>query len=311
MQIICPSCATSYHIDASSLGAAGRSVRCVRCRNVWFAGNPGAFAAIAQAHRDSIADMIRVRSDVTLAAMAEPPDTPGASTPSPEITSPAPVLERAAEVEPEAEPALGESPIPLREPFQWLDEQDGQAPAGVALDNEPASLPAGPSVQHIETFARRALPRPRQRRWRTSALALAMLGLAALDAALIGGRAQVVKALPQTASLYGVIGLPVNLRGLSFSDVATSIETRGGVPVLVIGGTAFNATARSVEVPRLRFSAHDAGGQEIHAWTALTESNVLLPGASLAFQSQLASPPPETRAVMVRFFNRRDLAVSR
>ena len=37
MLIDCPNCATSYQVEASSIGAHGRSVRCLRCRNVWFA----------------------------------------------------------------------------------------------------------------------------------------------------------------------------------------------------------------------------------------------------------------------------------
>ena len=37
MLIDCTNCATSYQVDASSIGAHGRSVRCLRCRNVWFA----------------------------------------------------------------------------------------------------------------------------------------------------------------------------------------------------------------------------------------------------------------------------------
>ena len=37
MQIVCPSCATSYRIDHTSVGKTGRSVRCARCRTIWFA----------------------------------------------------------------------------------------------------------------------------------------------------------------------------------------------------------------------------------------------------------------------------------
>ena len=39
MLIVCPNCATSYQVEPSSLGATGRSVRCVRCQKVWFAAN--------------------------------------------------------------------------------------------------------------------------------------------------------------------------------------------------------------------------------------------------------------------------------
>ena len=35
MFIACPNCAASYEVSASAIGAAGGSVRCVRCRSVW------------------------------------------------------------------------------------------------------------------------------------------------------------------------------------------------------------------------------------------------------------------------------------
>src|SRR5882757_7927904 len=37
MHIICPHCTTSYAIDTATLGAAGRTVRCSRCKEVWLA----------------------------------------------------------------------------------------------------------------------------------------------------------------------------------------------------------------------------------------------------------------------------------
>src|SRR5260370_38395229 len=37
MQIIWPYCTTSYAIDLATLGAAGRTVRCSRCKEVWLA----------------------------------------------------------------------------------------------------------------------------------------------------------------------------------------------------------------------------------------------------------------------------------
>ncbi|MEO1248370.1 MAG: DUF3426 domain-containing protein [Pseudomonadota bacterium] len=37
MILVCPSCATRYKIDGSSLGEAGRQVKCARCGEVWHA----------------------------------------------------------------------------------------------------------------------------------------------------------------------------------------------------------------------------------------------------------------------------------
>src|SRR5258708_9221256 len=37
MHIVCPHCTTSYAIDPATLGTAGRTVRCSRCKEVWLA----------------------------------------------------------------------------------------------------------------------------------------------------------------------------------------------------------------------------------------------------------------------------------
>src|SRR4249919_2447484 len=37
MHIVCPHCTTSFAIKLATLGAAGRNVRCARCKEVWLA----------------------------------------------------------------------------------------------------------------------------------------------------------------------------------------------------------------------------------------------------------------------------------
>ena len=113
--------------------------------------------------------------------------------------------------------------------------------------------------------------------------------------------------VPQTASLYSAIGLPVNLRGLDFADVTTKKETRDGVQVLVVEGTIVSLSSHAVDVPRLRFGVRNEAGREIYSWTALPDRKVLPAGETMPFRSLLASPPHEGREVVVRFFNRRDL----
>jgi hypothetical protein len=121
-------------------------------------------------------------------------------------------------------------------------------------------------------------------------------------------RADVVRLMPQTASFYKLVGLEVNLRGLSFKDLKVATETVDGKPVLVIEGMIVSTTKKAVDLPRLRFSVRDAQGTEIYAWNAVLEQAVLKPGERAAFKSRLASPPPEGRNIDIRFFNRRDLA---
>ena len=303
MLIVCPNCATSYRIDTSSLGASGRSVRCVRCRNVWFASDPSAPAASAPDHG---AEMTTVAADDAAVTAAPSPDTGAADGPMSH--------ESVAELQPELQDVASDPAIAAG----WPDEHPlPQIHAPIAMADAPAlapmehssSLPADAALgEDIETFAARRAPRAKRRnRFSLPFLPLAILALIALNAALIGWRADVVRVAPQTASLYAAIGLPVNLRGLSFADVSTATETHDGVQVLVVEGTVASASPRLVEVPRLRFSVRNAAGQEVYAWTALPTRNILAPGETLAFRSRLASPPPDARDVLVRFFNRRDL----
>ena len=49
MHIVCPNCSTSYAIEPASLGAAGRTVRCARCKTTWFANGPQAVPEMATA----------------------------------------------------------------------------------------------------------------------------------------------------------------------------------------------------------------------------------------------------------------------
>src|SRR5579863_7214324 len=37
MHIVCPYCSTSYAINPDTLGSAGRTVRCSRCKETWLA----------------------------------------------------------------------------------------------------------------------------------------------------------------------------------------------------------------------------------------------------------------------------------
>ena len=139
-------------------------------------------------------------------------------------------------------------------------------------------------------------------------LSTACAAMGALVLALVIWRVDVVRLLPQTANFYRMVGLDVNLRGLTFKDVKITTETVEGNPVLVIEGVIVGEAKKPVELPRLRFSVRDAQGAEIYAWNAVLEQPVLKPGERAWFKSRLASPPPEGRNIDIRFFNKRDVA---
>src|SRR3972149_4578794 len=158
---------------------------------------------------------------------------------------------------------------------------------------EPASSPAEADVDYFEVRRRAQAAAARRRRQSIQ------LGFARLTAALarggVGralGRTDVVRILPQTASLYAAIGLAVNLRGLAFEGVKAGTETQDGLPVLVVEGAIRNVTGERSALPRLLFAARGATG-ELHAWTAQPGRVLLAPAQAQPFQTRLASPPSD------------------
>jgi len=158
---------------------------------------------------------------------------------------------------------------------------------------------------------------PRARRWRPPSLAaprppqtlsIAMAAMAAMIAGLIIWRTDIVRLMPQTAGFYKLAGININLRNLAFENVRVSTETVNGAPVTVIEGAVVGLSIKPVEVPRLRFVVRDAQGTAVYAWNAVLEQGFVNPGDKVMFKSRLASPPPNAHELVVRFFNKRDVA---
>jgi hypothetical protein len=128
--------------------------------------------------------------------------------------------------------------------------------------------------------------------------------LVLIDAAIIGCRAELVWAIPQTASFYAALGVPADPPGLRFEDVTATAERRDTNPILVVTGKVSNGTNKIEAIPHLRFALRNAGQQEIYSWSAAPERGGLAPGDSIRFRSELALPPGDTRDVVVRFVAR-------
>ena len=286
MHIVCPHCTTSYAINLATLGAAGRTVRCSRCKEVWLA------------RPEDAVDMA-----LPVPAMAAAGQAAGQA-------------DAAAEWEALAREDASEQHAPVVDSpsisADWPAESSARA-----VDADWTSSAHHDADEHDELRPKRGwrLPglfRPPALR-RISGkpavgLPAACAAMGALVLALIIWRNDVVRLLPQTAAFYRMVGLEVNLRGLAFKDLKITNETVDGKPVLVIEGMILGETRRAVDLPRLRFSVRDAQGAEIYAWNAVLEQTTLKPGERAWFKSRLASPPPEGRNIDVRFFSKHDLA---
>jgi predicted Zn finger-like uncharacterized protein len=309
MLIVCPNCATSYDVDAASLRPNGRKVRCVRCRSIWQAELPHAERLIAAA--EELAPVRRtVEAMAEIAAGAPGRELPAAQTeaglPTHDIPHNVPMEDAAAPPEP-AESAAEASPlVEVDSPPIALVEPDTIETPFVVEDQ--ISIP--PPLEDVESVAARRYPlRPKRKglHWPLSPLQSAILGLLIVNAIIVGWRTDFVRAMPQTASFYAWIGMPVNLRGLVFDGLVTTTEQHDSVPILVVGGNIVNVAGKTSDVPHLRFAIRNAAHQEIYSWTAVPSRTMLPSGEALEFRSRLASPPLDAHDVLVRFVNRYDI----
>jgi predicted Zn finger-like uncharacterized protein len=294
MHIVCPHCSTSYAINLATLGEAGRTVRCSRCKEVWLARPEDAIDVRAPAmteasrgpdERDAAADWDALARD----EHGEGDEAPRVDSPSIAGDWPSSAGGSAAASSANwssfAHNDLHDTPATRQQRPSWLRRVLGSK-----------TQPAARSWEHLDT-----------RRKSSTSLPATCAVMGALVVALLVWRVDVVRLLPQTAAFYKLVGLDVNLRGLRFQDVRVTSEMVEGKPVLVIEGVITGESSKPVELPRLRFSVRDAQGGEIYAWNAVLEQAVLKPGEKASFKSRLASPPPEGRNIDVRFFNKRDL----
>jgi predicted Zn finger-like uncharacterized protein len=285
MHIICPHCTTSYAIDLATLGAAGRTVRCSRCKEVWLARPEDAAEVKAPAP-----------------AMAEAGQQATTADPAPEWDA----LTREHDSEAQQPPFVDSPSISAG----WPADADGSSGSGwpAVARHDVADTGAPRQRQPLFRKLLRSPARPRAPGKPFVSLPTMCAAMGALVLALVIWRADIVRLAPQTAAFYKLVGLKVNVRGLLLKDVKITTESMEGKPVLVIEGVIVGVAPKPVELPRLRFSVRDAQGAEIYGWNAVLEQPVLNPGERAWFKSRLASPPPEGRNIDVRFFSKRDIA---
>jgi hypothetical protein len=290
--------------EPASLGPAGRTVRCARCKTTWFADASNIMPEMAAA-----ADSAINESEVQGSLRVLWPDRGTSRTgndgePAQESAEAAQAIAAA-----HSDPAFAPEEPPVPEVVAITD-----APSVVTtIEPPPSDAAAGSESDEIENFsARRKRLQARRKQARRSARWTALiLVLLAFNVALIGARSEVVRFLPQTASLFSFVGLPVNLRNLKFDNMRISKEAREGLSSLVIEGTIVSITNRPTEVPRLRFAARDAAGQEIYTWTAMPSRSILGPDEKLDFRSRVVSPPENAIDVMVRFSNEQNAVLAK
>jgi predicted Zn finger-like uncharacterized protein len=327
MKITCPDCDTSYDIRPELVGPEGRSVKCARCGNRWFisprkedmpaparpaapAAGPATAAKTAAKPVMAIEEEPEEEEDEDEAAWAEDTSEEAAFNRSSNAQEEEPEPAKGS-VDTQGKSNSGTSaarPSPDVVAPTANDETDAEENARRTIDIE--SLAKRKKIKVNRKKLRRA------RDWsfltrhvtvsnmRRAGGLLIFLAAAGLSALIFVNRQFVVKQAPDLASLFDMMGLPVNLRGLEFRDLRTFREVDEGTAVLVVEGTIQSVSEQPAAVPAVRLSLRSEDQQEIYAWTLEPRAVALEPGANTRFRTRLADPPADAADIQVRFVDR-------
>jgi predicted Zn finger-like uncharacterized protein len=168
----------------------------------------------------------------------------------------------------------------------------------------PGALPFGVQAEGYEAEEEEepALPRSRGAAFAQSVGWLALIGLlGSIGWASITYRETIASVWPQSASLYRLLRMPVNIRGIAITNITYKQEYESGQPVLSVTGKLVNVSNREQPVPELRVVISDDAKRELYHWTFDAGVPALKPGAESPFTTRLSSPPADTRNLDVRF----------
>lgn len=130
-------------------------------------------------------------------------------------------------------------------------------------------------------------------------------------AALIVQRDAVVRLAPSSAMLFAKLGLEVNINGLDFAEIRSTLHREGDQRFLVVEGQVISVDRRTVPVPLIEVRVSAADGSMLYSWTTEPPRTSLKPGEALHFRTRLATPPEAGRHVEVRFADQAIVARAR
>ena len=335
MFIQCPACSTRYEMPDGSIKAEGRKVRCASCKNVWQAyDTPKVDIPSIELQDIELQDIeLQVQN---IGQNIGQNTAPVLSDSDVNSVMPRVNLKVERTTDDDLMASADEVLDNSQDDIDALFDTPSAEEFGGVLTEEPIIVAPKPvtrigAIQNWfadKTHKRRELKASRQALRSVEVLESAKasrtakntkkskkLPLAASAAALIFVtlglgviyRESVVTSLPQSAKLYQMVGLPVNLRGVIIQNVSSHIVLEQGNPELTIEGEITNVTRQSAKLSRLRFAIRSENGREIYSWKATADKPILESGESIKFRRKLSAPPEEGHDVLVRFETKGDV----
>jgi predicted Zn finger-like uncharacterized protein len=175
------------------------------------------------------------------------------------------------------------------------------------VENTVVTLPETPDDSDF-AFVRRPPPAAPQKPPRDVVKIAATASVIAATALIILlaylGREGIVARWPALAPLYASIGLQaeplgagLELRGIN----SALIPGTGGKLSLVVAGEVANISTIPRGVPPLTIHLRDGSNKVLQSWTITPRPGKLPPGATMPFQTSMASPPAAASSAVVTF----------
>lgn len=301
MKIVCPTCSADYTIAEDMLGPNGRKVKCARCANVWHAVPEPESPVLEQNDASFEADD----------GFSKVADADGAETAQDGISDEQAAIDRAmSDMDFDGgfdtatdNDALAQTTLRARreEDMDTFDVEEivASGPVDAGME-EAAAKPKGKSRVRLKGDGPSRFMIVLKMSLKIAAPIAVAAGLFGLVFA-IPARESVVRAIPDTARLYAMIGLPVNVRGVEFSQFTAERSMVSGLAVLTIEGSVINVVDRDVSLGPMRLALMGTEGQELFVWRVEPAAEMLNPEQSVAIASELTAPPPNVNGVAVRF----------
>jgi predicted Zn finger-like uncharacterized protein len=180
-----------------------------------------------------------------------------------------------------------------------LADEETHQKSAVAAKIDPATIRS-----RQRAFSKRqnaiAASQPLAQLRRAVRIGLALL-LCAHCASAYFARVQIVARYPAMAGVYEMVGLPVNVVGLDFTDVKTQRSVRNGQEVLAVSAQILGLNDTPTPVPAVVITLLDSHGDSIYAWSIAPSVPDLMAGERATFDTQLAMPPGDAQRVRMSF----------
>lgn len=146
---------------------------------------------------------------------------------------------------------------------------------------------------------------PMKPRGERTAIAAGWIGLTAILFLIVWGgvryRDTIASVWPQTSSLYAALRMPVNARGLAFTDVNYRRDIEEGQQVLTVNGNVVNVSSRELAVPEIAVTLTDSDKRQLDRWVFSSGVTRLKPGQKIAFATRRTNPPEDARHLEMTF----------